>query len=68
MNERLYTVKELAELLRVHPATVTRALVSGAIKGFRPLSKLGGRSHWRIGQAEVNRLMGGVLEVGNGKE
>ena len=54
--------------MRVHPATVTRALVSGTIKGFRPLSKLGGRSHWRIGQAEVNRLMGGVLEVGNGKE
>lgn len=60
-SKQLYTVRELADMLRVHPATVTRALVAGSIKGIRPLSKSGGSGHWRIPTTEVERLVGGGL-------
>lgn len=56
---KLWTVKELARELRVHPATVTRALVKGQIKGVRPM----GSGHWRVTQQEVERLLGVTNET-----
>lgn len=58
MAERLWTVRELADYLKLHPATITRKLVDGAIKGIRPMSFNGTKAHWRITQVEVDRLIG----------
>lgn len=56
----LYTVKEVAILLKVHPATITRALTNGDIKGIRPLNGKGKKGHWRIQEDQVQKLLGGA--------
>ncbi len=52
-NERLFTVAEVAERLRVHPDTLRRWLRSGRIRGVM----MGGRSGgYRIKESEVARI------------
>ena len=46
----MYTVKELAEILKVHQQTIFKALERGKIKGI----KLGGA--WRISEEELERI------------
>ena len=46
----MLSVNELAELLKVHPNTIFKALKQGKIKGI----KIGGV--WRIGDEEVERI------------
>ena len=58
MVEKIYTVKELAILMQVHPATITRAIKRGEIKAFKPFA--GDKGKWRISQAEVERVCQGV--------
>lgn len=55
MNEdRLLTVKQVAELLQVHPVTVQRWLRSGQLSGIRlPADKLG----WRVRRSEIERFL-----------
>ena len=53
-GERLYTVKEVAERLRLNPETVRVWLRSGKLKGIL----IGGRkSGYRIPDSEVRRLL-----------
>ena len=54
-DERLLTVKEVAERLRANPQTVRRWLREGRLKGVMPGGeKLG----YRIPASEVARLLG----------
>lgn len=46
----MFTVKEIAEMLKVNPMTIFRALNNGKIKGV----KFGGI--WRVSEEEVERL------------
>jgi len=48
---KVYTVEEVAELLRVNPMTVYRAVRSGDITAF----KIG--SSWRITEEALNAFM-----------
>lgn len=57
MTEQTYTTKEVAELMRVHPLTVIRWIKAGKLQGLRVG---GGKSHYRISKAEVERLTGAV--------
>jgi excisionase family DNA binding protein len=53
MEDRLLTVREVAETLRVHPETVRRWLRQGKVKGIM----LGGdRGGYRISTSEVARV------------
>lgn len=57
MTEQTYTVKQVSELLQVHPLTVIRWIKKGQLAGL----KVGGKkSHYRIAKAEVDRLTGAV--------
>ena len=47
MNERYITVAEAAEILSIHPRTVTRFLTSGKLRGAKV-----GRS-WRLDEKDV---------------
>lgn len=52
-GERMYTVPEVAERLRLHQQTIREWLRTGKIKGIR----LGGtKAGWRIPAAEIARL------------
>jgi excisionase family DNA binding protein len=52
-ERRLYTVKEVADQLRVHEETIRRWLRDGKITGIR----MGGsRSGYRISEDEVERV------------
>lgn len=52
-GERMYTVPEVAERLRLHQQTIREWLRSGKIKGIR----LGGtKAGWRIPAAEITRV------------
>ena len=53
MSNKLYTPDEVAELLRVHPATVRRWIGSGQVHAIR----LPG-GNYRITEAELDRLRG----------
>ena len=63
MNERLLTVREVAEQLRSSPETVRRWLRQGKLRGFRPGgTKLG----YRVSESELQRflrLVGGRDEL-----
>ena len=50
---RVYTVEEVAEMMKVHPRTVYRMLDQGRLKGF----KFG--AAWRITQDEVDAILRG---------
>lgn len=55
-EERMLTVPEVVELLRVHPQTIREWLRVGKIKGVR----LGGtKVGWRIPESEIQRLLKG---------
>jgi excisionase family DNA binding protein len=51
LEERYYSVNELAERLRVHPATVRRWLLSGELRGVR---LPGG---WRVSEEAVREFL-----------
>ena len=54
MNERLLTVREVAERLRSSPETVRRWLRRGRLRGFRPGgTKLG----YRVPESELQRFI-----------
>ena len=55
-DERLWTVDEVAERLRVHPETIRRMLRRGQLRGSMPVGPRGG---WRIPESEVVRLLEG---------
>lgn len=57
MNERLLTVREVADRLRSSPETVRRWLRQGKIRGFRPGgTKLG----YRVPESELQRFLRAV--------
>ncbi len=53
--KKLLTRQEVAELLRVHPRTIERWLVSSELKGYK-LGK-GRTSLWRISQEELDKFL-----------
>lgn len=50
--EKLYTLQEAADYLKVHYSTIYRWLQSGQLKA----RKVG--THWRVPQSELERLAG----------
>ncbi len=56
---RLYTVQEVAEILRVHPDTVRRRIKAKTLKAGRTG---GPKTPWRISDAEVKRVMAAASE------
>lgn len=55
--ERMWTVNELAEHMRVHRNTVLRWIASGRLTATKP-----GGWHWRITDAEAKRIIEGGLD------
>lgn len=53
-KDRVYTVKELSEMLKLREPQVRNLLNRGVIKGF----KIG--RYWRVAKEEIDRLMSGV--------
>ncbi len=53
-DDRLLTVTEVAERLRVDPETVRRMLRRGRLRGSIPVSP---RAGWRIPTSEVERII-----------
>ena len=49
------TKEEVAKFLRVHPRTIERWLMSGALKGYK--LGTGKTSLWRIKKAEVEKFL-----------
>ncbi len=54
MDDRLLTVAEVAELLRLNPETVRRWLRQGRLPGTSLGSDRGG---WRVRESDVQRLL-----------
>lgn len=54
--EKLFTIEEIAEILRVHTRTVTRYIESGRLKA----SKIG---VWRIRQSDLNAFLDEMSNV-----
>jgi excisionase family DNA binding protein len=53
-EERLLTVDEIVERLRVHPYTVRKWLREGKLRGYR----LGGaKAGWRVPEGEITRML-----------
>jgi excisionase family DNA binding protein len=50
-DERIYTVQEVAEKLRVKPQTVRRMITDGELLAFKI------RDEWRIKQSDLDRIM-----------
>ena len=62
MNERLFTVREVADRLRSSPETVRRWLRQGKLRGFRPGgTKLG----YRVPESELERFLRRAEGEGN---
>jgi len=53
IDDRWFTVAEIAERLKVEDQTVRRWLKSGELVG----SNFGGRTGWRIREADVNAFL-----------
>ncbi len=53
-DDRLLTVREAADRLRVDPETIRRMLRNGRLHGSIPVSP---RSGWRIPTSEVDRII-----------
>lgn len=49
VDERWFTVEEIAELLKVHHDTVRRWLRAGALKG----RAFGGKTGWRVRESHL---------------
>lgn len=56
----VYTVRQVAEILRLHKDTVADMLRKGVLKGFR--TGKSARSHWRVSGEELEHYI-----AGNGK-
>lgn len=56
MNNRYITVSEAAEILCIHPRTVTRFLTTGKLKGAKV-----GRS-WRLDEKDVRNFFENLKE------
>jgi excisionase family DNA binding protein len=54
MDERLWTVAEVASHLRVTPQTVQRWILTGRLAAYKLAH---GRIGWRVPQSEVERLL-----------
>lgn len=50
---KFYTVKEVAEMLSVHPETIRRHLLSGKLKGY----KVG--KDWRVEETAIREFLTG---------
>jgi excisionase family DNA binding protein len=59
--EKLFTIEEIAKILRVHTRTVTRYIESGRLKA----SKLG---VWRIKQSDLNAFLDETSNVKSKKK
>lgn len=53
-ESKVYTVEEVAEMMKVNPRTVYRMLEAGTLKGF----KFG--AAWRINQEELDAIRKGA--------
>ncbi len=53
MDERWFTVAQVAETLRVHPETVRRWLKSGQLEG----RNFGGKTGWRIRESDLEAFL-----------
>jgi excisionase family DNA binding protein len=53
-SDRLLTVREVAERMKVNEVTVQRWLRAGRLKGMRPG---GTRMGWRIPESELRRFL-----------
>lgn len=61
------TVKEFSEKMKMHPATVRRAIRNGKIYAMRP--GIGKKSRYRIAESEIERLqLAGIYEISKDKE
>lgn len=56
MEKEYLTIDQFAEILKIHPRTVYRAIKSGRIKAFRV--GYGKKSAWRISSYEIERMEG----------
>ncbi|MEN6510640.1 MAG: helix-turn-helix domain-containing protein [Chloroherpetonaceae bacterium] len=52
MSDKLYTIKEVAEIFKVHPLTIRRWEKEGRITFIRPA-----HGTVRITQSEINKLL-----------
>lgn len=55
VDERWYTVGDIAALLRVHEQTVRSWLKSGRLRG----RNLGGKSGWRVRESDLSAFLDG---------
>lgn len=62
VEEQVYTVQEVAELLKVHEATVWRWCRSGDLPAFRV------GQQWRIAAGDLHRLMDAKMDMRSGKK
>lgn len=51
MNDLVYTVKEVADLLKLNPETIKRMIRRGDLKGKKIANS------WRVPREEVERLL-----------
>jgi excisionase family DNA binding protein len=65
---RLYTVHEIAQILRMHEETVRILLRSGRLKGIKlgPHATLPGRFEWRITDQALRQFLEGGAEPTRG--
>lgn len=57
-TDRGLPTKEVAQLLRVHPATVLRMIREGRLAGYTLSGRKG--SEYRVPESEVRRFLGGA--------
>jgi excisionase family DNA binding protein len=60
VEQRLFTVDEAAEFLKVHPESVRRWLRDGKLHGHRVTRRAG----WRIPEAELRKFAMGTEDGG----
>jgi excisionase family DNA binding protein len=58
-----FTVNEVAEKLKVHPATIKRWLREGKMRGLQ----LGDRAGWRISKADYDQFIDEQMDSAEGK-